>query len=89
MICNVLLINSLLLFGFETLPQLFVNSECYVLKTNVCFEIHIEVFAMSNDLRFWFVMLPNGMIPLVEIGGVTGKLEPTYPLYISILGWIG
>ena len=26
---------------------------------------------MSNDLRSWFVTFPNGMIPLVEIGGVT------------------
>ncbi|KAC9423924.1 hypothetical protein E3N88_45864 [Mikania micrantha] len=24
---------------------------------------------MSNDLRSWFVTFPNGMIPLVEIGG--------------------
>ncbi|KAD5508376.1 hypothetical protein E3N88_16079 [Mikania micrantha] len=28
---------------------------------------------MSNDLRSWFVTFPNGMIPLVEIGGVTTK----------------
>ncbi|KAD4180284.1 hypothetical protein E3N88_28875 [Mikania micrantha] len=27
---------------------------------------------MSNDLRSWFVMLPNGVIPLVEIWG-SGK----------------
>ncbi|KAD1527677.1 hypothetical protein E3N88_42674 [Mikania micrantha] len=32
---------------------------------------------MSNDLRSWFVTFPNGMIPLVEIGGVTSDSDPS------------